>query len=119
MAVGGVERQQLIVERCNVDPAIPESDAPIDWPAANLEWPKIVGDVPESLACCSVDRDDQHFLVDDRGRDVHHAIYDDRSRLEARSHPSLNERHQVQRLHVVWRDLLEGRIALVVIRAAG
>lgn len=36
-----------------------------------------------------------------RGRDVHDAADDDRSCLEARRHPRLNERHQAERLHGV------------------
>ncbi len=107
VSVGGVERQQVIVERRDIDSAVAGRDAAVDWTAANLERSEIVCDVPEPLARRRVHRHDDHLLVDDRSRDVHHAVDDDWSRLEARRHARLKERHQVEGLDVVGRNLFE------------
>ena len=97
-----VERHQPAVEGADVDLAVPGRDSATDHVAAALDAElarhlRIVG--PEQLAGRGVVRLDHA----PRGRDVHHAVDDQRSRLLAAIGIEVREPRKAELLRVVRR----------------
>ncbi len=107
----------MIVEGYDIYFTVTNRNTAIYGAAANLEAAEIIGDLPQSLPGGCVDCHNQHPVVNHWGRDVHHAIRDYRRGLKARRHSGLNERDQVEGIHVFNCYLLQRRISLVVICA--
>ncbi len=101
----GVQRDQLGIERREIDLVVKNLDAAIVRAAAeNRDRPHLVIVVPELLAGLGVKRVD----MAERGRHIHHAIDDDRRRLERFLDVGLEDPGDMQALDVVAIDLLGG-----------
>ena len=101
----GVERDQLGVERGDIDLVAVDRDAAIVGAAAiGRDRPHLVLVMPHLLAGLGVERID----VVERGGDVHHAVDDDRRGLHRFHDLGLEYPGRVQTRHVAAIDLPSG-----------
>ena len=110
----GVERDDVIVGRREIQFVLPQSDAAV----GRMQLKEIVGKLalvsPVLVAGLGVERDH----LPRRRRDEHHAIVDDRRRLMAFDHTGREGPYRREVLDVRGVDLVERAVALPVIGPA-
>ena len=112
----GVERDQLGVERRNIDLVAIDRDAAIVRAAAiGRDRTHLVLVFPHLLARLGVERID----VVERGRDIHHAVDDDRRSLHRIENVGLEYPGDMQALDVARGDLLGGMEARLRVVSIG